>query len=63
MEKVTEKENEAISMGKCPDCGGQLYITSRGGEAKNVECGCGSKFWVGYPFTPERIAKGTGVSL
>lgn len=62
MEKVTDKENEAIRQGKCPDCGGQLFITAHGGQALNVECNCGSKFWVAYPFTPERIATGTGVS-
>ena len=58
LEKVTEQENEAIKQGRCPDCGGQLYITARGGLALNVACDCGAKFWVAYPFTPERIAKG-----
>ncbi|GAI78264.1 unnamed protein product [marine sediment metagenome] len=63
MEKVTKQEWESIDQGKCPDCGGDLFVTARGGVALNVACECGSRFWVGTPiptpFNPERISRGS----
>lgn len=41
----------------CPDCGSEWFNPGpRGGLAHNIRCvGCGSKFWISPPFTPERI--------
>ena len=41
----------------CPDCGSHLFHSGpSGGAAMNIKCaGCGSKFWFGPPFTPQRI--------
>jgi hypothetical protein len=48
---------EKLNKGVCPDCAAERF--NRGpaaGLSINVQCaGCGSKFCVSPPFTPERI--------
>jgi hypothetical protein len=47
----------SLNEGFCPDCGGARF--HRGpcaGMSMNVKCaGCGSKFCISPPFTPDRI--------
>ena len=57
-ETLTAKEQALLNNGKCPDCGGQLYITARGGEAMNLECGeCHTLFWAAPLFPAKRMLK------
>ncbi len=53
---LTSKEQTILNNGHCPDCGGQLYITARGGLAQNLECGeCHVKFWAAPLFPAKRL--------
>jgi len=54
-EKLTPQETAILNTGKCPDCGGQLYESPRGGLAMNVKCNNNHLYWVAPPFTPERL--------
>lgn len=53
--EVKPDEAKQLYSGKCP-CGGKLLRGPRGGMAINVKCdSCGQEYWLGYPFTPERL--------
>jgi len=55
-DELTPREQAILNNGHCPDCGGQLYITARGGLAMNLECGeCHVKFWAAPLFPAKRI--------
>lgn len=54
-QKLTPEEIAILEVGKCPDCGEQLYRVARGGLTENVTCEQEHKFQVAPGFTPERI--------
>ncbi len=57
-ETLTSSKQKILNNGKCPDCGGQLYTTARGGLALNLECGeCHAKFWAAPLFPAKRLTE------
>jgi len=55
---LTAQEQAILNEGKCPDCNGQLYITTRGGLAMNLECAeCHAKFWTAALFPAKRLTE------
>jgi len=54
-EKLSEEENGKLNNhGECPKCGSTHFVTGpRGGEALNIACENGHRFWFAPPFTAE----------
>lgn len=53
-EKLTPKEDATLKSGKCPKCGSEHFVEGpSGGQAINIACENGHRFWFAPPFTSE----------